>query len=320
VVEMDPEQRRGMVNNDKGNRDPEVEVVPPELNNRDFTATEAEGGHPLPEPECSAPDQNPGNYGKVEGMRPNKYTKGPAAGLLNGTKTFKVILKNNIPSLVTVGSHSLTFLFAAQRKTWCYCNFRQYTADCFNLPNLKTSLFGVFLTHSRADGKEGEESVAVSHVPATTRYGIEREEVPAQTTPQDAVDPDHATHPNGSENAIQETSTTCKADIHTERNNADQTKGKISYGKMEYDKAVDDMVPINMTGTECEVARGENMNRIEEIVESPSRNKNDTNKTDQNKPGKNESEINHSDDENQVKVKTDGGTDGDISKISGKKD
>ncbi|KAG7174753.1 hypothetical protein Hamer_G018066 [Homarus americanus] len=59
VVEMDPEQRRGKVK-DKGDRDPEVEVVPPELNNRDFTATEAEGGHPLPEPESSAPDQNPG--------------------------------------------------------------------------------------------------------------------------------------------------------------------------------------------------------------------------------------------------------------------
>ncbi|KAG7166597.1 hypothetical protein Hamer_G030558, partial [Homarus americanus] len=58
---MDPERRKGKVNNDKGDRDPEVEVVPPELNNHDFTATEAEGGHSLPEPECSAPDQNPGS-------------------------------------------------------------------------------------------------------------------------------------------------------------------------------------------------------------------------------------------------------------------
>ncbi|KAG7167104.1 hypothetical protein Hamer_G005440 [Homarus americanus] len=29
-------------------------------------------------------------YGKVEGVRLNKYTKGPAAGLLNGTRTFKI--------------------------------------------------------------------------------------------------------------------------------------------------------------------------------------------------------------------------------------
>ncbi|KAG7178164.1 hypothetical protein Hamer_G003950 [Homarus americanus] len=85
---------------------------------------------------------------------------------------------------------------------------------------------------------------------------------------------------------------------------------------MEYDKA-DGIEETIMTGTECEVARGENMDRMEEIVEvtcimSPSRNKNGANKKDQNKPGKNELEINGSDDENQVKVKTDGGTNDDI--------
>ncbi|KAG7170155.1 hypothetical protein Hamer_G012399 [Homarus americanus] len=175
---------------------------------------------------------------------------------------------------------------------------------------------------SRSGVKEGEESVTVSQVPATTRYGVEREEVPAQTITQDAVVPDGTTHPDCSENAVQETFTTCEAEIHTERNNADQTKGKISYENVEYDKA-DDMEATNMTGTECEVARGENMARMEEIVEgtcimSPSRNKNDANKKDQNKPGKNELEINGSDDP--VKVKTDGGTNGDISKISRKKD
>ncbi|KAG7164600.1 hypothetical protein Hamer_G004985 [Homarus americanus] len=47
---------------------------------------------------------------------------------------------------------------------------------------------------ARADVKEGEESDKVSQVPATTWYGTEREEVPAQT--QDA------THPDGSENAV----------------------------------------------------------------------------------------------------------------------
>ncbi|KAG7166706.1 hypothetical protein Hamer_G010343 [Homarus americanus] len=178
---------------------------------------------------------------------------------------------------------------------------------------------------SRADVKEGEESVTVSQVPATTQYGVERGIVPAQTISQYVVDPDCTTHPNGSENAVQETSTTCEADIDIERNNADQTKGRISYEDMEYDKAVDDMEPINMTGTECKVARGENMARMEEIVEvtcimSQIRNKNDANKENQNKPERNELEINDSDDENQVRVKTDGGTDGDISKISGKKD
>ncbi|KAG7166713.1 hypothetical protein Hamer_G010355 [Homarus americanus] len=126
---------------------------------------------------------------------------------------------------------------------------------------------------SRADVQDGEESVT------------------------DAADPEGTTHPDCSENAGQEasTSTTCEAKIHTERNNADQTKGKISYENMEYDKA-DDMEATNMTGTECEVARGENMDRTEEIVEvtcimSPSRNKNDADKKDQNKPGKNELEL-----------------------------
>ncbi|KAG7168250.1 hypothetical protein Hamer_G018844 [Homarus americanus] len=129
-------------------------------------------------------------YGKVEGMRLNKYTKGQAAGLLNGTRTFKL----------------------------------------------------------KASVKEGDESVTVSQVPATTRYGVEGEQVPAQTITQDAVDPEGTTHPDCSENVVQETFTTCKAEILTERNNVDQTKGKISCENMEYDKA-DDMEATNMTGT-----------------------------------------------------------------------
>ncbi|KAG7166149.1 hypothetical protein Hamer_G010964 [Homarus americanus] len=67
------------------------------------------------------------------------------------------------------------------------------------------------------------------------------------------------------------------------------------------------------------------MDKMEEIVEatcimSPSRNKYDANKKEQNKPVKNELEINGSKDENEVKVKTGGGTNGDNSKTSGKKD
>ncbi|KAG7166677.1 hypothetical protein Hamer_G010301 [Homarus americanus] len=64
---------------------------------------------------------------------------------------------------------------------------------------------------SWADVKERKESVKVSQVSATIRYGVEMEEVPAQTITQDAVDPDYTTHPDGSENAVQETSTTCEA-------------------------------------------------------------------------------------------------------------
>ncbi|KAG7154495.1 hypothetical protein Hamer_G018246 [Homarus americanus] len=58
---MDQEQRKGNVNMDEGDQGPEAVVVPPELNDHDVTATEAERGHPLPESECLAPDQNPGS-------------------------------------------------------------------------------------------------------------------------------------------------------------------------------------------------------------------------------------------------------------------
>ncbi|KAG7177242.1 hypothetical protein Hamer_G000511 [Homarus americanus] len=233
-------------------------------------------------------------------MRLNKYTKGPAAGLLNGTRTFKVNLKNNIPSSVTEGGHSLTFLYAGQRKTYYKCGHEGHLAiDChteevdkvniFNEEDFPAIQLSGEIHNSRADKEE--ENVAVIQVPATTRHGVEREEVPVQTISQDAVDLDGTTHPDCSENAAQETSTTCEAEIHTDRNNADQTKGKISFENMEYDKA-DDMEATNMIGTECEVARGENMDRMEEIVEvtcimSPSRNTNDANKKDQNKTGKN---------------------------------
>ncbi|KAG7176913.1 hypothetical protein Hamer_G000117, partial [Homarus americanus] len=195
--------------------------------------------------------------GKVEGVRLNKYTKGPAAILLNGTRTFKVNLKNNIPSSVTVGGHSLTFLYAGQRKTcYKYGHEGHLAIDCHTKEIVKVSIYNEEdfpaiqlsgeIQSARPDVKEGKE----------TRYGIERE-VPAQTIIQDAVDSNHATHPDGSENAVQETSTTFEAEIHTERNTGDQTKGKISYGNMEFDKTVDDMEPINMTETY----------RMEKIVE-----------------------------------------------------
>ncbi|KAG7176496.1 putative Zinc knuckle-containing protein 19, partial [Homarus americanus] len=214
--------------------------------------------------------------------------RGPAAGLLNGTRTFKVNLKNNIPSSVTVGGHSVTFLYAGQRKTCYKCGHEGHLAvDChteevdkvniFNEEDFPAKQLSGEIHSSRAGVKEGVESVTVSLVPATTRHGVETEEVPVQTISQDAVDPEGTTHPDCSENAAQETSTTCEAKIHTERNNVDQSKGKISCENMEYDKA-DDTEATNMTRTECEVARGENKDRMEEI-DCTKQNKNNENQS-----------------------------------------
>ncbi|KAG7165350.1 putative Zinc knuckle-containing protein 13 [Homarus americanus] len=167
-----------------------------------------------------------GKYGKVEGERLNKYTKGPAAGLLNETRTFKLNLKNNIPSSVTVGGHSLTFLYAGQRKTCYKCGHEGHLAiDCHTEEVDKVNIFNeedfpaiqlsgeIHSSSSRAGVKEGKESVTVSQVPATAQHGVEKEEVPVQTITQDAVDPEGATHPDCSENAVQENFTTCEAEI-----------------------------------------------------------------------------------------------------------
>ncbi|KAG7174870.1 hypothetical protein Hamer_G028451, partial [Homarus americanus] len=117
-------------------------------------------------------------YGKVGGMRLNKYTKGPAAGLLNGTRALK----------------------AGQRKTCYKCGHEVHFAihccteavdkvNIFNEEDFLAIQLSGEIHSSRTGAKEGEESVTVTQVPATTQNGVEREEVPSQTITQDAVDP-----------------------------------------------------------------------------------------------------------------------------------
>ncbi|KAG7157090.1 hypothetical protein Hamer_G029771, partial [Homarus americanus] len=198
-------------------------------------------------------------YGQVEGMRLNKYGYKRTSG-----RTFE--WNKNLQ----VGGHSVTFLYAGQRKTCYKCGHEGHLAiDChteevdkvniFNEEDFPAIQLSGEIHSSRAGVKEGVESVTVSLVPATTRHGVETEEVPIQTISQDAVDPEGTTHPDCSENAAQETSTTREAKIHTERNNVDQSKGKISCENMEYDKT-DDTEATNMTRTECEDCTKQNKN------------------------------------------------------------
>ncbi|KAG7177337.1 hypothetical protein Hamer_G000664, partial [Homarus americanus] len=84
-------------------------------------------------------------YGKVERVRLNKYTKGPAAGLLNGTRTFK-------------------------RKTYYKCGYEFHLEiDChteevgkvkiFNEEDFPAIQLSGEIQSAMADVNEGEESV-----------------------------------------------------------------------------------------------------------------------------------------------------------------
>lgn len=48
-----------------------------------------------------------GNYGKVFGIRRNRFAYGKAEGLLNGTRTARMELKRSIPSSLNIQGHNV---------------------------------------------------------------------------------------------------------------------------------------------------------------------------------------------------------------------
>ena len=103
-------------------------------------------------------------YGKVENIRWNKYTYGDARGLLNGTRTAKMILKTNIPSSMTVCDHNIVFMYQGQTRTCFKCGHVghnasgcQNTAARINVYNLES-----FPTLMNSNNNENENEGTVN--------------------------------------------------------------------------------------------------------------------------------------------------------------
>ena len=70
-------------------------------------------------------------YGKVESMRNNRFAVGPFAGRLNGTRTARMKLRENIPSSINVSGYNLAFIYNGQKRTCYICGSEGHMAkDC----------------------------------------------------------------------------------------------------------------------------------------------------------------------------------------------
>ena len=74
-------------------------------------------------------------YGKVHSIRMNRHSNGKAEGLLNGIRTARMEIRQNIPSSIKVFGHSVVFLYNGQKRTCHKCGRdTHFAVDC-NMEN-----------------------------------------------------------------------------------------------------------------------------------------------------------------------------------------
>ena len=70
-------------------------------------------------------------YGKVFGIRLNRYAHGKEEGLLNGTRTARMELKRSIPSSMNIHGFNIVFYYNGQMKTCYKCGRENHmAAEC----------------------------------------------------------------------------------------------------------------------------------------------------------------------------------------------
>ena len=70
-------------------------------------------------------------YGKVENLRNNKFAVGPFKGLLNGVRTVKMWIRENIPSSCSIRGHNISFMYSGQVRTCFKCGLSGHMVkDC----------------------------------------------------------------------------------------------------------------------------------------------------------------------------------------------
>ena len=81
-------------------------------------------------------------YGKVDNVRHNKFSLGPFKGLYNGTRTVKMVVRENIPSSCAIRGYNVTFMYNGQIKTCFKCGMAGHLVkDCEILNTPVTNIF-----------------------------------------------------------------------------------------------------------------------------------------------------------------------------------
>ncbi|XP_064110258.1 uncharacterized protein LOC135218043 [Macrobrachium nipponense] len=80
-------------------------------------------------------------YGKIIWIRNNQHTLGKGNGLLNGIRTAKMEIKNNIPSSIRIAGHSVSLMYSGQNRTCYKCGSEDYLVEnCVTEKTLREEL------------------------------------------------------------------------------------------------------------------------------------------------------------------------------------